>query len=151
MTPSPPPPPTPPAIVSNCGAVRHDSARRATAAILNAAVGAILPSEITGVGASATASASAHAADSTVWTDLEADLHNTTPVTIVGVRLGVKTDDGASTFYDVPVTIAPDGDVTASQRLARGSVQIVVTACSVMRVNFSDGTSWFAPAPTPTP
>jgi hypothetical protein len=153
---TPTPPPTPPAIVSNCGAVRHDGAQRATAAILNAAVGAILPADVTGavgggVAGSVGASAANHAADSTVWTDLEADLQNTTPLTIVGVRLGVKTDDGGSTFYDIPVTIAPDGDVTASQRLARGTVHAGVTACSVVRVNFSDGTSWFAPAPTPAP
>jgi hypothetical protein len=147
MTPSPPPPPTPPAIVSNCGAVRHDGTARATAAILNAAVGVILPAPITGVGTTPFG----HVADSTVWTDLEADLENTTPVTIIGVRLGVTKDDGTSAVYDVPVTIAPNGEATASQPLARGNVQIGVTSCTVVRVNFSDGTNWSAPTLAPTP
>jgi hypothetical protein len=158
VIPSPPPTPPPPAIVSNCGTVRHDGARDVTSAILNTAVGAVLPSAITGVGGTAAlpsaiagvgGAAANKAADATVWTGLEADIENTTPMTIVGIRLGVKMEDDAYNYYDVPVTIAPNGDATASQRLARGTIKIGVSSCSVVRVNFSDGTSWYAPSPTP--
>jgi len=65
--------------------------------------------------------------------------------------LGVKLEDGSFKFLDVPVTIAPSGDATVKQKLAHGAVQVGVNSCTVVRVNFADGTSWYAPAPSSTP
>jgi hypothetical protein len=141
------PPPTPPAIVAGCSVVRHDGAQRTTSAVLNAAVSAVVPYPVANVGNAAAQSA----ADATVWTELQAELENAGVNTIVGVRLGVKLEDGSFKFLDVPVTIAPSGDATVKEKLAQGAVQMDVNYCSVLRVNFADGTSWYAPAPSPAP
>ena len=142
-----PPPPPPPAVVAGCSAVRHDGAQRTTSAVLSTAINAIAPYPVSGLGGAAAEGA----ADATVWTELQAALENTSPTMIVGVRLGVKLEDGSYKFFDVPVTIAPSGDATVKEKLAHGTVQVGVKSCSVLRVNFSDGTSWYAPAPSPSP
>jgi hypothetical protein len=141
------PPPPPPAIVAGCSAVRHDGAQRTTSAVLNTAINAVVPYPATDVGNAAAQSA----ADATVWTGLQAELENAGANTIVAVRLGVKLEDGSFKFLDVPVTIAPNGDATVKEKLAQGAVQVGVNSCTVLRVNFADGTSWYAPAPSPGP
>jgi hypothetical protein len=146
IPPSPPPavaPSAAPAIVSGCGSIRHDGMQRTTAVVLSSAANAVMPVPAFGVGNAAAQSAG----DATVWTELKADVENPGALTIVGLRLGVHTTEGGYTVLDVPVTIAPNGAATAKQQLARGTTQVGVDSCNLVRVNFSDGTYWYAPQP----
>lgn len=145
------PPSPPPAVVDGCNLVRHDGSHTVTTNVLATAIGAVVPFPAGAIGGAVAEGAGAALS----WTELQAALENGSTQTIVGVRLGVKLGDGGFKYVDVPVTIAPGGDATASQRIASGDASVEVTSCSLLRVSFSDGTAWSAaaqaPAATPAP
>jgi hypothetical protein len=73
------------------------------------------------------------------------------PPAVVSGCSAVPAAQTAASKAGVWTDLRADVETGVKERFAQGTVQVGVAFCSLLRVNFSDGTSWDAPPATTTP